>query len=203
MQYISLGKKGLSLGNVIVGVTVFLIIITAVFSLTFTAFRGALQVKERIEAIFLAREGLEIIRNIRDTSTFQFKKFLESSAYGDDIALYPTGKFIVGMNMMENKNFSWKVQRIINADDERSYFRLYSSPQGILTLPDAGGVDASSFYRFIIVQFLSIDPSTKEFLPAKEHTDIAKVTSEVMWRNYQGSWKNYTATTILTNTSNL
>lgn len=61
-----LANKGQSLIEILVALAIFILVISTVFSIVASSFLSIRQAQERLQAVFLAQEGLEAVRSIRD-----------------------------------------------------------------------------------------------------------------------------------------
>jgi len=93
-------KRGFTLLEVLVAVSVLVIGSVAAFSTISATIRSVTFAKDKLIASFLAQEGIEIVKNIRNTNWIQMRNWDEgllaggiaSSAYQvdyDDVSLFP------------------------------------------------------------------------------------------------------------------
>ncbi|MFH0776636.1 MAG: hypothetical protein V1936_03430 [Patescibacteria group bacterium] len=168
--------------------------------------------KERVIATNLAREGLEAVRNIRDTNWLRFAGerrtcwnnlnpaecndtnldgvpddvILQQKNY---IALFDADNYRWGLDS-SGLNHRLDLSDGVGSDDEK--YRLKLDGLGLYNYPSAGGSD-TIFYREIYTEYLNpnqtlaIDPSA----------NILRVTSKVEWYD-RGKMSEVTLSTILT-----
>lgn len=157
----NINKKGFSLLEAILSVFVLSTAMVAVLGLMASNLKDSLDAMDQETAGFLAQEGTELARNIRDTNwknnqdSFDSSSFPASSTVGQNVgcrAKYNDAVFSVcnGANM-NNK--------ILNLDNNNEF---YISP---------GSGTSTKFARQIKIEYLP-DDATK---------DYAKITSMVTW----------------------
>ncbi|MBU1090026.1 prepilin-type N-terminal cleavage/methylation domain-containing protein [Patescibacteria group bacterium] len=167
--------------------------------------------KERVIATNLAREGLEAVRNIRDTSWLRFagerrlcwNNLDASSCLDDDSDGIPNDPIIHQKNYLakfNNTNFRWELDATdltsrlnlgdgLDADDLK--YRLQLNANGVYN-HDAAGTD-TIYFREIYTEYIEPDQS----LAADESANILRVTSKVEWID-RGKISDVTLTTLLT-----
>ncbi len=169
-----------SIIEVLVGIFIFSLGLTSIFALLTSSLNLNELNKNKIIASNLAREQIELVRNIRDTNYTT----LHSWDLWD-----PTGsvnnRFEIGKYYKIENNFDGgfhvsteEIQNFWEGASELSWamtnYRLYRTPQWIYTYDDTGN-QATHFYRY-----LTIEP-VEYGNPAVVVPESFRVTSKVIW----------------------
>ncbi|MFH1546082.1 MAG: prepilin-type N-terminal cleavage/methylation domain-containing protein [Patescibacteria group bacterium] len=169
--------------------------------------------KERVIATNLAREGLEAVRNIRDTNWLRFAgerrtcwNNLEASECLDDNSDGIPNQVIEYekeyLAKFDNDNFRWELDAagLTNRLDLRngldasdSDYRLQLNANGVYN-HDAAGTD-TIYFREIYTEYIEPDQSLATV--DEEGANILRVTSKVEWYD-RGKISDVTLTTLLT-----
>lgn len=187
-----IGKRGESVIEVIIAAVVLTMTATAAAVLLSSAFASNALTRDRMRAVNLAKEGLEAVRNIRDTNILRsgaFKdycwNFQESESAEPDAnvcndkvtsdRLIKAGK----KNLKLTADYKWYLSDQGNVADPFST-DFFVSPLRT-DLPDDDPVD---FYRVLEISYFTLDPDSG--LPNKksspEQATIMEVKSSVFWR---------------------
>lgn len=70
-KIISARERGFTLLEALIGIAIVMVAITATFGATQSGLQSAIESRDQITAFYLAQEGIEYIRNIRDTNGLQ------------------------------------------------------------------------------------------------------------------------------------
>jgi hypothetical protein len=182
-------KRGISLGNVIIGITLFLIMTTAIGALSITLLKGVSIVEKKTQAIFLAKEGLEIMRHIHESSQHEFKTFIGNTDYGDALTISsPPSHYSIGFHETSAQNtYPWKVER----KDISLNIPLYKNAYNLITV-QSEGITKTPFQRYVTLQYMKEDPLTQKLLPTDEISNIIQITCSVGWESIAGmtQWYN-------------
>ncbi|MCK5472059.1 hypothetical protein KAI54_02630 [Candidatus Gracilibacteria bacterium] len=203
-------RKGETL--VEVSVALVLLVVGALSALRLLGLAGISNqiTKERVIATNLAREGLEAVRNIRDTNWLRFAgerrrcwNNLDASSCldgnSDGIPDDPIEHQKYYFTKFDNVNFRWEldatglVARLdlrngLDASD--SGYRLQLNANGVYN-HDAVGTD-TIYFREIYTEYIEPDQT----LAANESANILRVTSKVEWID-RGKINDVTLTTLL------
>lgn len=204
-------RKGETLVEVLVALV--LLVVGALSALRLLGLAGINNqiTKERVIATNLAREGLEAVRNIRDTNWLRFAgerrrcwNNLDASQCLDDnsdgipnIPIIHQKNYLAKFN---DTNFRWELDAtgLISRLDLRggfdfddSKYRLQLNANGIYNHDVAG--DDTIYFREIYTEYIEPDQS----LAADERANILRVTSKVEWHD-RGRISDVILTTLLT-----
>jgi len=69
-------KQGFTLLETLIGITIVMIAVTATFGATQSGLQSAFESRDQITAFYLAQEGIEYIRNVRDTNGLNGRAWL-------------------------------------------------------------------------------------------------------------------------------
>jgi prepilin-type N-terminal cleavage/methylation domain-containing protein len=73
-------QKGFTLLETLIGIAIVLVAITATFGATQSGLQSAVESRDQIAAFYLAQEGIEYIRNVRDTNGINSQPWLTGIA---------------------------------------------------------------------------------------------------------------------------
>ncbi len=163
---IKIKNKGETIVEVIVAVVISTMVLTATFLMLNRAISTNTNVRNRVVALNIAREGIEAVRNIRDTNWLKYSgdrrgKWLCqdtptslnecSSTGGDD--LLSTGKYIVEYEMSNQRYYLADASNNTDLDlstvTDFSEYRLYYDEINHKYTHVATGNTATFFYRQI------------------------------------------------------
>ncbi len=184
VSYISWKTKnlwGFSIIEVLVGIFVFSLWLVSIFMLLSSSLNFNELNKNKIIASNLAREQIELVRNVRDSN---YKLF-----YSWD-QLTPTAtthRFEVGKYYTVENNFGpgfhvdireipWTFgEWVAELNGDMKKYRLYRTPEGIYTYDDSAGNTPTHFYRYLAILPLEHGPGDI-VIP-----DSFRVVSKVIW----------------------
>jgi len=165
--------------------------------------------KERVIATNLAREGLEAVRNIRDTNWLRFggerrlcwNNLDVSTCLDDDVDGVTNNPIAHETNYIvkfDTLNYRWGLEAAVGgkldlADGIDAAYRLQTDATGLYN-HDATGTD-TIYFREIYTEYLKLDQSLATV--DEEKANILRVTSKVEWMD-RGIISDVTLTTILT-----
>lgn len=182
-------KKGFTLIELIISITVLIIGISAIFTLTMFSIQLNKENMVKIQALELAREGMEAMRNIRDSN------WINNYPYngGDPLwgESFSEQKEIIVSPIFDETVSSapWKITTIVKDDIQQS--RLYENTLGAVKVYSHDFISqeqskASPFYRYISI------------IPEDEDHNITRIVCTVFW--YENSKeKQVSLHEILTN----
>ncbi len=164
---IKIKNRGETIIEVVVAIVISTMVLTATFLMLNRAISTNVNVKNRVIALNIAREGIEAVRNIRDTNWLKYSgdrrgKWLchdtsdslnECSSTGGDDELI-TGEYTVEYDTSYQryylKNASNNDPLDLSTGTDFSEYRLYyDSLNNRYTHDDSGGNSATFFYRQI------------------------------------------------------
>lgn len=175
-------KNGFGIVEVLIASVIMMIVIFALTAAGRSALRGTIYLHERAQAMYLAQEGIEQVRQVRDSNWLDnlpattFKQFTD---YGvDDTA-------------------EWAIAY----DGSTAPFGFKIAP----ALPDNSNsditIDGTVFNRTIIFkQILSTDnivPAYGDFTTTAKNQSVVKVTVNLKWQS-NDSDKNITVSELMT-----
>ena len=168
-------NKGFGLLEVLVSASIIIMILSSVVFIGRQAIVNSTYLQQRAQAIYLAQEGLEQIRQIRDTNWIDRNSNTEWNDWVFDGSNYsaPSGKY--------NLKYMGSPKRTLLVKDAASSGEIIN-------------LDKQDFKRFIEVE------SVGNALPAVTNKDISslKVTVRVKWSN-GGTNRETNVSEILTN----
>jgi prepilin-type N-terminal cleavage/methylation domain-containing protein len=175
---------GFTLIELVISVTILVIGVLAVFSLAIFTINLNQENMTKIQALELAREGLEMVRNIRDSNwknNYPFNGGVEK--WGENLDVSKT----VIISPTFSGDIPWKVSSVVVSEQTRESYRLQKASQGgisVFTHEELVGAEPSNFYRYITI------------LPKNENTFL--VTAIVFWMD-KGKEQKVDLSTVLTN----
>lgn len=197
-------SRGFTLAELGIGITVLSIVMIAMITLTLTVMRGNDSNIHRLTGYYLAQEGLEGLRNVRDSNWLQNHSWNEGSDSQGDAAYwgtffnqtgYYTIDYVPTATAMEENSMPWKLIFLgsddTTFDDETGRLFLAHSVSSTLQFyvhddSNAQFTYPSSPYRRIV--YVSYpDPAE----------DIAEVTATVYWADH-GKERSVEVSTVLT-----
>lgn len=202
-------KTGFSLIDTLLGVGIFLVVTVALIQFTLTTQRAADNLSMQVRAQNSAREGIEIMENIRGTNALTFvnwvtpakdqpNKAMEGLARFDKIATQNEVCAILEPNQTVNKA-PWIVTVIPCPQDdilppETELKEGSLGRQGVFLNHTQGG-QPTGIFRFVRIRLAknSSIPALSQFWsqfvdtrqnPPKRDADVVEVESVVRWSNY-------------------
>ena len=167
--------KAFTLIELIIGITILIIGTVAVLSLTVFSIDLNKQNMNRIQALELAREGIEAVRNIRDSNWKSNYSFNEGDVlWGESL----TGEKTIKVSPVFNPGGApWNVESIIVSNQD--LYQLHKNRIGdttIFTHDVSASSDPSVFYRYI-----HLTPLDESLNPTTSDTDTMQATATVFW----------------------
>lgn len=180
MRHISL-KSGFSIIEVLVGIFIFSLGLVSIFMLLTSSLNLNELNKNQIIASNLAREQIELFRNIRDTNYATLHSWDQIDPFGSISNKFQLWKYYT----IENNFASWypiDTQEIIDFGEgvsevswKMQSYRLYLTPDGLYTYSSVGNTP-THFYRFLYLQPVEYTDGGTIQVP-----EAFKVTSKVIW----------------------
>ncbi len=186
-------KSGFTLIELVIGVTILIFGLVAVFSLALFAIRLNQENMHRLVALELAREGVEAIRNIRDSNWQNNYPYLGGGGNLWGTSLSDNATVIVSPSL--DGTAPWLIQDVDLTNNQKEDYRLFEEKVGEMTvltnLPTPGATSTpSQFYRYIKIETVPNRDLTLE--------DAVQVTAVVTWLE-NGLEKKVEVVNILTN----
>jgi type II secretory pathway pseudopilin PulG len=176
-------KNGFGIVEVLIASVIMMIVIFALTAAGRSALRGTIYLHERAQAMYLAQEGIEQVRQVRDSNWLDalpattFKQFTD---YGVEYAGDSSKKWAIAYDGVAPAGF-----KITNDDGVKSNITI----------------DGTVFNRTIIFkQILSADaivPAYGDFTTNAKNQSVVKVTVKLEWQS-NGREKNITVSELLT-----
>ncbi len=180
---------GQGLIEVIVAIAIIASGLTAALSLTSTATRGSRVSTKQIVAANLAREGVEVVRNIRDSNWLQGNNWLTGLVDGTDYN---------GVLRYNQSTDSWSIDFTSNAMGDNTELVRNSSGRYLSILDEPNGYK-TGFHRFLDMGLICENPTnnnivvryTGQSCPGGYDNIGLKVISQVDWLE-DGQTKTFT-----------
>lgn len=188
MRHTRTYKQGFTLVEIIIAITLLVIGVVAVFGLVFFAINLNRDNVMRVQALELAREGMEIVRNVRDTNwknNYPFNGGAEIWGVGLD------GTKTIAVSPTFSDQSPFDLQAVTKGD--KASYRLNTIEESGVTLFTHGQGKESPFYRYV-----ELSPVSSQLAPAATDSEVMKVTVTVLW-NDSGKEKKVEITEVLTN----
>lgn len=189
-------KKAFSILEVLVWIFIFSMWIVSIYSLIITTLKLNDYNKNFIIASNLAREQIELVRNIRDSNYEEIRNYNQLTPF--DSRKFETWEYYKIENDYSGlTSFPVKVEKIIDFDEwkdelgwKMQYYRLCIDDDNRYTY-DCSGNKKTIFYKFIKIEDAEYNDSW-----VKKIEDAFKVTSKVIW--YQKWYHEYEVKSIIT-----
>lgn len=196
-------KQGFTLVEILISVSIIAVTLTAMATLVIVTIRANTANMHKLQAYYLAEQGLDAMRNIRDSNWMQnygwnmgdplWGDSFESEEGGDIIYLTVDEDFESALNSqrggrLTSSTIPWILEKIDSSDPESQsvLYELEETSFNRFTHDSSGG-EKSVFSRYITVEYEG--DSCDEAL--------AKVSAVVVW-NDAGKEKELVLTTYLT-----
>lgn len=154
-------NKGFTMAEALMAISIILVGVISTFVMVFKSFYDISIIKDRLTAVFLAQEGIELIRQRRDSNFL-----IENNSW--NTGLSNGRKYRIGYQVDENGEITGIIF------DERFNEPLYQDQNsGIFNYSRRG--NQTPFVRQIEIIGISQDPETREFYEIK-------VIATVQWR---------------------
>lgn len=183
-------KKAFSIIEIIIGIFIFSLWITSIYMLISSTLNMDIYNRDQIIAWNLAREGIELVRNIRDSNYNTYHKWDQLNPradYNDPNNFFKTGSYYkIENNFSDTANFPIKVEDISvwfweGSDKINTSMQIYNI---CLDTKNRYTYDCLSpwnlktpFYRYIKFDELRYN----DWWTTKIVDDAFKVTSKVIW----------------------
>lgn len=164
-------RKGQSLVEAVFAIGILLVVLSAILGVTMANIGGSQESEFQIVANNLAREGIEVFRNTRDTNWLLGRTW--------DEGLKPTGVTNTAIAMFDHVNNRWTISFNYTSD------ALFISPDGLYSHSEIGN-QPSIFSREITVERICLDADSGNeriaFPCAGGEQEIGmKISSRVSW----------------------
>lgn len=197
----NLNTKWFSIIEVLVGIFIFSLGLVSVFMLLSSSMNLNELNKNKIIAANLAREQVELFRNIRDVNyatLHSWNQINPEGSYSNPSDFFSTGSYYTLENNFSS-GFPVVVEQINSFGEGASElgwkmqdYRLYQTPEGVYTYSSAPGNISTYFYRFLEISPVLYSDGGGE----KEISDAFTVTSKVIW--YKRGYHELQIDTIVT-----
>lgn len=170
-------QSGQSLLETIFALWILIMVITAILALTVSSIGGQKESESQIVANNLAREGIEIVRNFRDSN------WLAGNQWDANFSQATNNKARAEFN---GEDYSWQISFNASADLFSNNYLLYASTTaGFFTHHNTDGSKSSSFYRRLIfddICQLGNNPEEIKFPCNVDEKKIGiRITAQVGW----------------------
>lgn len=187
-------KKGFGILEVLVSAVIVITILAALVLIGRAALANSINVQEKAQAIYLAQEGIEQVRQIRDTNWID-----KNNATQFDDLVWDGNKIVEPTN-----NTDYVIDSVsIDATKQRMLLVALQQNSATVSLKDSKNNATKEFQRTIKINYLNYPPANA-LLPGTGSNDVQKATEAyrvtvfVSW-NANGMTKSVTASEILTN----
>lgn len=163
-------KKGFTLIELLLGLTLFFAGTVAILSLTIVSLDLNTSTTRNMQALELAQEGIESVRNIRDSLWKNNYYFWQAEPlFGEN---FDQRKFVV-ISPQFNADVAWNIQEV--AESDTNSMKIYKNQDnGIITFSHASSGEETAFYRFI-----EITPLTKDLIPTNDTASMRAFEAKV------------------------
>ncbi len=168
-------NKGQSIIETLVAVAVIVVGLVGILALVVNALAAGKISKETVTATNLAREGIEVVRSVRDTNWFQKKDFSEEIIGGGDIRY---AKPVFNPTKNDWSLISGTSADLFNAEYKLSFSDYYNYN---------GKGNDSGYYRMITVKKNLVDPNQLE-ITAKVGWREGGKNKEIVLSDYLTDW---------------
>lgn len=188
MSNVTRKHKGFTLIELIIGITLLVIGTVSVFSLAVFSIHLNRENVMKVQALELAREGIEAIRNMRDSNwENNYPAFGGDVLWGASIDTHET----VIVEPTFGDAAPWKVQQIDIIEGQRDPYRLNVLHKGESTIYVHESGDPSPFYRYV-----EITPLDEQLQPTETATQRIQVVCHVSWLSGEKEQSVQTATIL-------
>ncbi len=194
MIYRAKQKSGFTIVETLVALSIFSVAVIALMTVTITGSNGTSYVKNKLTASYLAQEGIELVRNLRDTASFVDPQQAWNLFLGNPIGTGSTTNGIVGLCVVSpgtvitpgsSQALGCSIEQDTNNGPFFENIQACASSGGGCELMDDGfafkyaaipsGED--HFTRYITIQEIDNVPTGTASFPVKE----LLITSYVFW----------------------
>lgn len=181
-------KQSFSLIEVVVSVGIFLLVIGSLIALGLVNSRNLVISKHRLQAVNLAREGVEKVIEVRDTAWLNIGNAQPMTYWADNMTgTTPPINPCWGLSSGGGDKVVELYTGAAGSGCTTSHPRLVTGPESPITPPNNDGV---SYTRHLTIEAKMPD--------GNGNTDFLKVTAKVTWDDF-GTQKNATVVTYLSN----
>lgn len=186
-------QKWFSIIEVLIGIMIFSLGLVSIFMLILSALRMNEYSKNSIIASNLAREGIEVIRNIRDNNYTDLRSW-NTFPWSDMNARFATGVYYtlenipsteIGVEIKKIDNFAEGKSAL---KDKMKNYQLFLTPENTYTYDNRPPNTPTHFYRY--VTFSDV------ITPTGAEPEALKVTAKVIW--YKNGYHEIQLDTLLT-----
>ncbi|MDD3793757.1 MAG: prepilin-type N-terminal cleavage/methylation domain-containing protein [Candidatus Gracilibacteria bacterium] len=178
-------KKAFSMIEILVGILIFTMGVVSVYSMIITTLSLNDYNKNYIIAANLAREQLELVRNIRDSNYKKIQVYNQINPLNDiHTNVFQIGKYYKIENDFDTTSFPISVTEITDFGEGESMlntkmnnYALCLTPQNNYTFDCSSSNKKTSFYRYIKIDKIEYKDSSG----VKVINEGFKVTSKVIW----------------------
>ncbi|MDD3144869.1 MAG: prepilin-type N-terminal cleavage/methylation domain-containing protein [Candidatus Gracilibacteria bacterium] len=194
-------KRAFSMIEILVGILIFTMGIISVYSIINTTLNLNDYNKNYIIASYLAREQVELVRNIRDSNYKKIQIYNQLNPSSDThTSLFEYGKYYKIENDFNLTNgFPISISEISNFGEGESElnnkmqnYRLCLTSDNIYTFDCSGTSDKTQFYKYIKIDKVEYNDGVNN----KIIDDAFKVTSKVIW--YMRGYHEFELNSIFT-----
>lgn len=180
--------------EIIIGIFIFSLWMAAIYSIIYSTITLQNHTDDRMIAMYLASEQLEIMRNIRDTNFLKLQTYNQISPLSDNYyERFEPGNYYKIANDFSSYDSYQKVEPLSVTQsytyDSMQSYRLYLDSDGNYTYEENGNTP-TRFYRYIFIDipYNLSDDNIKNAM---------RVESKVFW--YDWKMREYSIRSILTN----
>ncbi|MDD2907956.1 MAG: prepilin-type N-terminal cleavage/methylation domain-containing protein [Candidatus Gracilibacteria bacterium] len=194
-------KKAFSMIEILVGILIFTMGIVSIYSIIITTLKLNDLNKNYIIASYLAREQIELVRNIRDSNYKKVQIYNQLNPVNDDHnAVFEYGKYYkIENDFSFMSGFPISISEILNFGEGESElnskmqnYRLCLNSDNIYTFDCSGSAVKTQFYKYIKIEKVEYNDGANT-----EVIDNAfKVTSKVIW--YMRGYHEFKVDSIFT-----
>jgi type II secretory pathway pseudopilin PulG len=200
-------KSAETLAEVIIALTVFSLASTAIAKMVVISVNATSEGEERLVAYNLAREGVELVRNLRDTNWLRFPgnheecwdtlNATDAAKCGTSKKLDNKGKYTVGVELTDTtKLMSLRIKNMAenpNPDDYLYAFPLETDPDmKLYTNDSSGGKETKTIYR----RYIEVEKAKDNLSETSDN--ILTIHSTVLWE-WKGQGKKIVFSSRLKN----
>jgi type II secretory pathway pseudopilin PulG len=167
-----------TLMELIIAITILVLGLTSIFSLAVFTNRLNQENLRRVTALELAKEGIEAVRNMRDSNWKQNELFNGGETlWGERL---DTAKTII-ISPVANASAPWHIASVDPA--QRSEYQVYRLPvaadgTALFTQASTSTTIATPFYRYVRLQPVDMDLN-----PVTTTSETLEVTATVLWED--------------------
>jgi len=184
-------KKGFTLTEVLIGMMILTVAIVAGTSMLVGLIRSNRNIVSTMQAYYLAQEGIEIVRNIRDTNWLHNTNWIGDNNtaqwWGDNfeegktysVAIKSAGWQGAPEGTVDNNQMSAYMPFLIEGEDKGEIFKYENGGEIYLSSDGQGQPEETGFKRYITI--LPYEGECNEELDECE--DYVLVQSRIEWKD--------------------